>query len=134
MLKLLKSPTLTMLGRFKDLLYLALLTVFVSNFSFFPFGTGFRFSLAVSAFTFYLLMNEEVNPALGGVITGIAIIVFRAGGNALMLDVPWHDALELHYPAGLFYLLLGAGLALSIRAIREAKLGEIGRASCRETV
>ena len=125
MLKLLKSPTLTMLGRFKDLLYLALLTVFVSNFSFFPFGTGFRFSLAVSAFTFYLLMNEEVNPALGGVITGIAIIVFRAGGNALMLDVPWHDALELHYPAGLFYLLLGAGLALSIRAIREAKLGGI---------
>lgn len=125
MLKLLKSPTLSVLGNSKDLLYLALLTVFVSNFSFFPFGTGFRFSLAVSAFTFYLLMNEEANPALGGFITGIAIILFRAGGNALMLDVPWQEALILHYPAGLFYLLLGSGLALSIKAIREAKLGGI---------
>ncbi|KAF0195224.1 MAG: two-component system sensor histidine kinase YcbA [Bacillota bacterium] len=125
MIKSLKSPTISMLGRSRDLLYLALLTVFVSNFSFYPFGTGFRFSLAVSAFTFYLLMNEEVNPTVGGFVTGIVIILFRAGGNALVLEVPWHDALELHYPAGLFYLLLGSGLALSVKVIREAKLGGI---------
>ena len=122
-LKSLKLPTFVMMARLKDLLYLALLTVFVSNFSFFPFGSGFRFSLAVSAFTFYLLMNEEVSPILGGFITGIAIIIFRSGGNALMLNVPWHSALKLHYPAGLFYVLLGSGLALSIKAIRDAKLG-----------
>ena len=110
------------LVRLKDLMYLALLTVFLSNFSFFPFGTGFRFSLAVSAFTFFLLINEDVNPALGGFVTGIAIIVFRAGGNALMLNVAWPTALELHYPAGLFYVLLGSGLALSAKIIREARI------------
>ena len=42
----------------KSLTYLALLTVFVSNFSFFPFGTGFRFSLAVSVFCFFLLSTD----------------------------------------------------------------------------
>lgn len=104
------------------LLYLALLTVFVSNFSFFPFGTGFRFSLAVSAFMFFLLINEEVNPALGGLVTGIAIVIFRAGGNSLMLEVPWRDALAQHYPAGVFYLLLGTGLLLAGRVARETKI------------
>ncbi|MBS3985748.1 MAG: sensor histidine kinase [Selenomonadales bacterium] len=96
----------------KSLTYLALLTVFVSNFSFFPFGTGFRFSLAVSVFCFYLLMEERLSRPVAGLTTGVAVTVFRAGAGFLLADVPFLHGLDQHYPAGVFYLLLGVGLAL----------------------
>ncbi|MBT9175749.1 MAG: Sensor histidine kinase GlnK [Firmicutes bacterium] len=96
----------------KSLTYLALLTVFVSNFSFFPFGTGFRFSLAVSVFCFYLLVHERLNRPVAGLATGVAVTVFRAGAGFLLAEVPLLQGLDKHYPAGVFYLLLGVGLAL----------------------
>ncbi len=96
----------------KSLTYLSLLTVFVSNFSFFPFGTGFRFSLAVSVFCFYLLVHERLNRPVAGLTTGLSVTVFRAGAGFLLADVPFLQGLNQHYPAGVFYLLLGVGLAL----------------------
>lgn len=96
----------------KSLTYLALLTVFVSNFSFFPFGTGFRFSLAVSVFCFYLLLNERLIRPLSGLTTGIAVIAFRAGADLVLLDVAFRDGIARHAPAGMFYLFLGVGLGV----------------------
>lgn len=96
----------------KSLTYLALLTVFVSNFSFFPFGTGFRFSLAVSVFCFFLLLEQRLNRPVAGLTTGVAVTVFRAAAGFLLADIPFLYGLNQHYPAGVFYLLLGVGLAL----------------------
>ncbi len=101
----------------KSLTYLALLTIFVSNFSFFPFGTGFRFSLAVSVFCFYLLVHERLNRSLAGFTTGVSVTVFRAGAGFLLAEVPFLQGLGQHYAAGVFYLLLGAGLALWRRGL-----------------
>jgi len=86
--------------------------VFVSNFSFFPFGTGFRFSLAVSVFCFYLLLNERLIRPISGLTTGIAVIAFRAGADLVLLDVAFRDGIARHAPAGMFYLFLGVGLGV----------------------
>ena len=111
----------SMFSRIVRIIYLALLTVFVSNFSFHPFGTSFRFSLAVGAFTFFLLLNDDINPILGGIVTGLAILAFRAGGNALLLELPLPKALDAHFPAAVFYLLLGFGMWLTGGVLRDGK-------------
>ncbi|HSL94130.1 MAG TPA: hypothetical protein VK905_05945, partial [Bacillota bacterium] len=103
------------------LVYLALLTVFVGNFSLHPFGTSFRFSLAVGAFTFFLLLNEDINELVGGICTGLAVLAFRAGGNALLLEMPLPGALQTHYPAAVFYTVLGLGMWLTADILRAGK-------------
>ncbi|MDP3058116.1 MAG: sensor histidine kinase [bacterium] len=115
------SPMLSP-DRAKHLLILALLTVFVSNFSFYPFGTAFRFSLAVSVFVFYILINEEVNPLGAGLTTGIAIIVFRASSTYLFRDFSWWEAVARHAPSGAFYLFLGCGLLLTRNTLRQSRI------------
>lgn len=100
---------------------MALLTVFVGNFSLHPFGTSFRFSLAVGAFTFFLLLNEDINEIVGGICTGLAVLSFRAGGNVLLLELPLRQAMQTHFPAAIFYTVLGLGMWLAADILRAGK-------------
>ncbi|MBS3873333.1 MAG: sensor histidine kinase [Firmicutes bacterium] len=104
------------------LLYLASLTVFVSNFSYFPFGTAFRFSLAVSAFALFLLLRSDVNPAVGGIVTGVAIVLFRTVLSTYMAGLPMVPAFLRHYPAGVYYLCFGSGLLLARHLVSSTPL------------
>jgi len=100
------------LGKLLPLVYLAALTVFVSNFSYFPFGTAFRFSLAVSAFALFLLLRPDVSPAIGGLVTGVAIVFFRTVLSIIFAGLTLLPSLLRHYPAGVYYLCFGLGLLL----------------------
>ena len=117
-----KNPfKLSLQGKLARLIYLALLTVFVGNFSLHPFGTSFRFSLAVVAFTFFLLLNDDINELVGGAWTGLAVLAFRSGGNVLLLELPLPQAIRIHYPAAVFYTVLGLGMWLTADVLRAGK-------------
>ncbi|MCL4425168.1 MAG: sensor histidine kinase [Firmicutes bacterium] len=76
-----------------------------------PFGTQFRFALGAAAFNFASILDRSL-PVVGvGVISGLVVLTLR-----LLLSLVAWPATELgqaflvHFPGGLYYLLLALAL------------------------
>jgi len=74
---------------------------------FYPFGDDFRVSMGTPAFLFFLLSLQRVSPIISGILTGIAVVIFR-----LTLGGFTEEAWSLHSPVFFYYLTYGGMFAL----------------------
>ena len=97
---------------YKALMLIICLTTLLGQVSIHPFNTAFRFGLGPLIFAFLILLNrKKLHPALTGVLTGVFVLLFRSTIN-LFQGVVLQTALNIHFPAMVYYIAMGLGFRL----------------------
>ncbi len=104
----------------KSLLNTVLLVSLTSVVYIYPFGSSFRFTLAIILLTTFLLYFEQLSAVLATGITGVVILVFRTTIDVVIGGHSYGDAFLSNLPSLAYYISFGVLFhLLAIRAQRE---------------
>lgn len=89
-----------------------------------PFGSEFRFGLGSSAFFLMLLLFRELPYIRTGIITGLAVVIFRTFNSHLfnMEPLDLQEALLIHVSAFFYYLVFAIGMAYLPKHLPDKRL------------
>ncbi len=96
-----------MKNRYKEMLMVGLFTALMGQVNFYPFGTDFRITIGVVAFTFLLLYFHSLPIISASVFTGIMVLVVRTGIDVFSSAAGLEVALSKHMPALMYYVTYG---------------------------
>lgn len=100
------------------ILSVAIVTTFLGELKMTPIsGESFRFSLGTVAFFFGIIWFPAIPIWLLGLAVSVVILLFRTPMSVTFHDMGWTDALYLHIPAALFYIVFA--LVLEVLRIRK---------------
>ena len=101
------NEVFTLKNRLKEMLMVGLITAFMGQVHFYPFGTDFRITIGVVMFTFLLLYFHSLSIVATSIVTGVLVLMVRVGidvfANAVNVDV----ASYRHMPALMYYISYG---------------------------
>lgn len=93
--------------RLYEMLMVGLLTAFMGQINFYPFGTDFRITVGVVIFTFLLLYFPSISIVPTSIVTGISVLAVRVGLDIFIGTVSFNDAFFKHMPALMYYISYG---------------------------
>lgn len=96
-----------MLHNNKSLINTVLLVSLTSIVYIYPFGSYFRFTLAIVLLTTFLLYFEQLPIVAGTIVTGLTIIVFRTTTDIVLGVQDTTDAIYSNLPSLAYYVAFG---------------------------
>jgi two-component system sensor histidine kinase YcbA len=87
------------------LLLMMIAVPLAGEFKFYPFDDTFRVSLGTAAFFLFLLWGTVVHPIIAGILTGMSVLVFRFLLAVGIQDLSVENAVSLHFPAFIYYVM-----------------------------
>ena len=100
-------------ARLKKILLICAATTFMGQIYLNPFGSDFRFSLSVVAFSLFVFWYKELGLISTAFITGVILFIFRSlievlqQGPDMLLNI-----IYIHYPVIIFYTFFGIFLSM----------------------
>jgi len=100
-------------SRFKKILFICAVTTFMGQIYLNPFGSDFRFSLSVVAFSLFIFWYKELDLIPTAFITSLILFIFRTlievlqQGPDMLLNIVY-----IHYPVIIFYTFFGIFLRI----------------------
>ncbi|WP_042354063.1 sensor histidine kinase [Bacillus rubiinfantis] len=93
-------------GKLFTYLFMMLAVPIAGELKFYPIdGEGIRVSLGTPLFFFILLWSRKIHPIIAGIVTGVAVVMFRTCLMKFQIDtVEWTDFLRLHFPVFFYYV------------------------------
>ncbi|KYO64138.1 sensor histidine kinase [Thermovenabulum gondwanense] len=96
----------------KELLIAGWLTAILGEVYFYPFGTPFRFTIGVVGISFLILYFKDIEEMLLILFAGVTVFVFRVILGILVKGFSIEVAVQVHFPAMMFYFAYGIILRL----------------------
>lgn len=96
-----------MRNKYKEMLIVGMGTALMGQVNFYPFGTDFRISIGVVAFTFLMLYFHTIPIISSSIITGLSVLMLRVGidvfANSMAMDATFYK----HMPGMMYYITYG---------------------------
>ncbi len=100
-------------SRFKKILLICAVTAFMGQIYLNPFGSDFRFSLSVVAFSLFVFWYKELDLISTAFLTGVILFLFRSFIEVLHRGPGMLTHMMLiHYPTIIFYTFFGIFLSV----------------------
>ncbi len=111
-------------SRLKKILLICAVTTFMGQIYLNPFGSDFRFSLSVVAFSLFVFWYKELELIPTAFLTGIILFIFRSFIEVLQHGPSMLSSIMfIHYPTIIFYTFFGIFLSIiRFRTILSNKL------------
>jgi len=94
-------------NKYKEMLIVGMGTALMGQVNFYPFGTDFRISIGVVAFTFLMLYFHTIPIISSSIITGLSVLMLRVGidvfANSMAMDATFYK----HMPGMMYYITYG---------------------------
>ncbi|MGE6631921.1 ATP-binding protein [Bacillus sp. NPDC077027] len=87
------------------LLFMIVIVPIAGELKFYPVNETFRISFGAPAFFFCLLLLRKSRPILPGLLTGLAIVVFRVGLDLIQSQAELAESLYRQCPSFIFYFM-----------------------------
>ncbi|WP_191090704.1 sensor histidine kinase [Niallia endozanthoxylica] len=87
------------------LLLMMIAVPLAGEFKFYPFEDTFRVSLGTPVFFLFLLWERRIHPYIAGFIAGMSVFVFRYWLAVGIRDLSVEEAIYLHFPAFVYYVM-----------------------------
>ncbi|MDD3705231.1 MAG: ATP-binding protein [Clostridiaceae bacterium] len=93
--------------KYKEMLMVGLFTALMGQVNFYPFGTDFRITIGVVAFTFLMLYFHTIPIIASSIVTGIFVLAFRVGIDFFANSMAMDAAVYKHLPGMMYYIAYG---------------------------
>jgi len=94
-------------NKFKEILMVGVITAFMGQVHFYPFGTDFRITIGVVMYTFLLLYFHSLSIIAASIVTGISVLMVRVGIDIFTNAVSISAAAYKHIPGMMYYISYG---------------------------
>ena len=89
------------------MLIVGMCTALMGQVNFYPFGTDFRITIGVVAFTFLLLYFHTIPIISSSIITGLSVLMLRVGIDIFANSMGMDAAFYKHMPGMMYYITYG---------------------------
>ena len=96
-----------MKNKYKEMLIVGMCTALMGQVNFYPFGTDFRITIGVVAFTFLLLYFHTIPIISSSIITGLSVLMLRVGIDIFANSMGLEAAFYKHMPGMMYYITYG---------------------------
>ena len=96
-----------MKNKYKEMLIVGICTALMGQVNFYPFGTDFRITIGVVAFTFLLLYFHTIPIISSSIITGLSVLMLRVGIDIFANSMGLEAAFYKHMPGMMYYITYG---------------------------
>ncbi|HOM43183.1 MAG TPA: ATP-binding protein [Bacillota bacterium] len=96
-----------MKNKYKEMLIVGMCTALMGQVNFYPFGTDFRITIGVVAFTFLLLYFHTIPIISSSIITGLSVLMLRVGIDIFANSMAMDAAFYKHMPGMMYYITYG---------------------------
>jgi two-component system sensor histidine kinase YcbA len=94
-------------NKYKEMLIVGMCTALMGQVNFYPFGTDFRITIGVVAFTFLLLYFHTIPIISSSIITGLSVLMLRVGIDIFANSMGLEAAFYKHMPGMMYYITYG---------------------------
>ena len=94
-------------NKYKEMLIVGMCTALMGQVNFYPFGTDFRITIGVVAFTFLLLYFHTIPIISSSIITGLSVLMLRVGIDIFANSIGMEAAFYKHMPGMMYYITYG---------------------------
>jgi len=94
-------------NKYKEMLIVGMCTALMGQVNFYPFGTDFRITIGVVAFTFLLLYFHTIPIISSSIITGLSVLMLRVGIDIFANSMGMDAAFYKHMPGMMYYITYG---------------------------